>query len=376
MRRAILAYRLVVLGMLVAMAVSIALLARQSTALDARIASGEAHLSLVSKRLTDRERNALTRRDLGSLRNRLETRVAAAVERVTALEERASAVTRVIAAASESIVFLQGAYRFIDKETGRTLRYTVGPDGRPLATPRGPAVTLEGTGPPVESQFTGTAFLATPARVLITNRHVALPWESNAIAGDFAARGLEPIMQRFVGYLPSRSEPFDIELLAASKSADVAILEGAGIPADAPYLALNAVPPRPGDEVIVLGYPTGIRALLARADASVVETLQMDALADFWRVGEFLSERNHISPLASRGIVGQVTAATIAYDAETAQGGSGSPVLELDGKVMAINTAVIPDFNGSNLGVLATSIARMLRAFTPSVADRNDDEVS
>ena len=65
-------------------------------------------------------------------------------------------------------------------------------------------------------------------------------------------------------------------------------------------------------------------------------------------------------PLASRGIVGQVARATVAYDAETTHGGSGGPVLDIDGKVIAVNAAIIPEYGGSNLGVPAEFARRLL----------------
>ena len=104
-------------------------------------------------------------------------------------------------------------------------------------------------------------------------------------------------------------------------------------------------------EVIVLGYPTGIRALLARAGDRFVEGLAKRPELDFWGVARELAKAGLVTPLASRGIVGQVTSEAIVYDAETTQGGSGGPVLNLNGEVVAVNSAVIPEFGGSNLGV-------------------------
>ncbi len=64
--------------------------------------------------------------------------------------------------------------------------------------------------------------------------------------------------------------------------------------------------------------------------------------------------------MATRGIVGQVTSTTVVYDAETTSGGSGGPVLDLEGRVVAINAAILPQFGGSNMGVPASEGVALL----------------
>jgi S1-C subfamily serine protease len=51
----------------------------------------------------------------------------------------------------------------------------------------------------------------------------------------------------------------------------------------------------------------------------------------------------------------------VVYDAETTHGGSGGPVLNLDGMVLAVNAAVLPQFDGSNMGVPADEALRLLQ---------------
>ena len=64
--------------------------------------------------------------------------------------------------------------------------------------------------------------------------------------------------------------------------------------------------------------------------------------------------------MASRGIVGQRSPETVVYDAETTYGGSGGPVLDVEGRVIAINSAIIPEYGGSNFGVPAAFARRLL----------------
>jgi S1-C subfamily serine protease len=80
----------------------------------------------------------------------------------------------------------------------------------------------------------------------------------------------------------------------------------------------------------------------------------------FWEVGRALSVGGYIEPLYTQGIVGQVTDAMIVYDATTSTGGSGGPVVALDGTVIAVNTAVLVQFSGSNLGVPARHVRALL----------------
>ena len=80
-----------------------------------------------------------------------------------------------------------------------------------------------------------------------------------------------------------------------------------------------------------------------------------------------LSAAGQIGPLATRGIIGQVTESTVVYDAETTSGGSGGPVLSLDGRVVAINSAILRQFDGSNLGVPAGRAGRLLELAQPQL---------
>ncbi len=347
-------FRAGVLVLLVLLTLTTVILARRSFQLERRLEREVTRVSGLAELLERSGSAELTTDDLLSVLADLQGNLSVAKRRIEALEEGTGAAARVVALGSGATVFLQGSYGFTEPSTGRPLRLVLGPDGQPLRSLFGePAITAEGDGPVLEIFFTGTAFVATSDGLLLSNRHVALPWDFDEAARRVAARGYAPAMQRFVGYLPSIEEPFDVEILVAHESADLALLRCSRVTEDLPYLELDPDPPLPGEEVIVLGYPLGIRALMARTDARFVQELTQEDDLDFWTVALRLSQGGHIAPLASRGIVGQVTSQAIVYDAETTSGGSGGPVLDLDGRVVAINAAILPEFGGSNLGVPA-----------------------
>ncbi|MFK7848324.1 MAG: trypsin-like peptidase domain-containing protein [Rhodothermales bacterium] len=299
---------------------------------------------------------------IASLRDSLIVQLAAAQARIEILEAQSGASQRVIAAASKAVIFLQGAYGFEDDE-GTPLRIQQDKDGNTILDENGnPQILIGGNGPRAELFYTGTGFVVDQDNLILTNRHVAIPWEYDDTAKAMMARLLKPVMYRLIGYLPGVQEPFDVKLVSASDNADVAVLQCEEAPQNIAGLTLSDRVPAPGEEVIVMGYPTGLRALLARTNEVFVNQLLQETQLEFWTTAERLSNQGFIKPLSTRGIVGQVTAARIVYDAGTTHGGSGGPVLGLDGHVYAVNAAILPDFEGSNLGVPASEAQVLLSA--------------
>ena len=325
------------------------------------VESSAARLENVATALGRAREEALRPGDLAALREEVGQRLSSAAERLEALELRSGAIGRVIAASMPSVAFLQGSYGFRERSTGRMLRHVVSDDGFPLISPWGqPVLSPDGGGSVAEIHFTGTGLFVGESGALVTNRHVGMPWETGPAAGALAAGEFEPVMIKFISYLPGKTEAVPVALLLASESADLAVLIREDTSEAVPSLRLADAPPAAGDEVIVMGYPTGLRSMLAQSGAAFIEELQKTENTGFWSVAARLAEEGYIAPLASRGIVGQATPETIVYDAETTHGGSGGPVLDMNGDVVAINTAQLPEYGGSNLGVPAAKVRALL----------------
>lgn len=266
----------------------------------------------------------------------------------------------VLTDAAGSVVLIQGAYGFEDPETGRPLRFR--PDARRPRSIGDPLpVAPNADGPPLERRFTGTAFAVTGRGHFVTSRHLVRPWTHDRVARSLQQSGYRPVFRRLTGYLPGREEPVRLKVVAESDSADVALLRAPGLRDPPAPLRLGGEPPAVGASVYLLGYPTGLRALLVRSDPQFVASLERDSVnLDPWAVTERLAAEGRISPLTTRGIVGQVTSSAVVYDAQTTHGGSGGPVLGPEGRVVAVNRGVMPEFGGSNLGVPVRHVRRLL----------------
>lgn len=325
---------------------------RLNVLLQTQIDSSSARMDDFAGTLRRTREEALTPGDLEALQQELARQLSSNVERLETLELRSEANARVIAQSLPSIVFVQGAYGYRERSSGRMMRHVVDQLGRPMISPMGhPLLALDGEGPVAERQFTGTAFAVGMQGALVTNRHVALPWEKDANIAALNDEGLEPVMIKHVVYAPNRPNAYRVELVQASEEADLAILQIVDREEVIQGLKLANSPPVPGSEIIVMGYPTGLRSMLAQSGGDFIEELQETGDVNFWSVARRLAEGGFISPLSSRGIISQASATTVVYDAETTHGGSGGPVLDTSGRVVAVNAAILPEYGGSNLGV-------------------------
>lgn len=324
-----------------------------------------AELSSATDWVKRQQTEFISRGELEQLSESISSGLSEAQQRVAALEIKSGAAQRVVSDASRAVVFLQGAWAYQELASGRKMRYVVSEKGGPILTLDGkPLLSFDGEGPVASNQFSGTAFVISDTGQLMTNRHVAEPWSDDPAIAAMSKAGIEPVIEKFVGYLPGIAAPFDVVLEKVSDEADLAMLSCSDITGAIPHIPIAGQPPDPGDEVFVLGYPTGLRALVARSSPRFIERIGIEKL-DFWSIAGALAELDLVHPLASRGIVGQVSADAIAYDADTTKGGSGGPVLNLAGELVAVNVAILPEYGGSNLGVPVGEVNRFLYESAP-----------
>ncbi|OHB38833.1 MAG: hypothetical protein A2060_08170 [Planctomycetes bacterium GWA2_50_13] len=118
--------------------------------------------------------------------------------------------------------------------------------------------------------------------------------------------------------------------------------------------------------MVVIGYPAGVSAILARVEKSVMDELVYGLGLDFLGLADELSRRHLIRPLATQGHITDVLEDRVVFDAQTTIGGSGGPIIDRNGKVIAITYGVFTGFTGSNFAIPAKHVAEILE--TPAKA--------
>ena len=190
--------------------------------------------------------------------------------------------------------------------------------------------------------------------MIVSTGEASLPATRTGLdeAEALGERGFTPRFVLFRAFFPGEQEPFGLEVERRDEKVDLALLRMERRPHNVPVLPLDRTRrgAAPGQPVVVVGYPTGLEAILAKADAAQVRSLLRAHGTSSQRITEALSTAGLIRPSTTQGHIGDITPRQLVYDAPTDAGGSGGPVFGLNGKVIGINQAVMPN-TPSNFGV-------------------------
>jgi len=287
----------------------------------------------------------------------LERQLRTSNARLQRLETESTVAQDVIRSYSASVCLLHVVVGFRDKGSGLVLRYTtLSQAGSPLANANGEAqVQLGGIGPEVRMDAFGTGFLASADGRIVTNHHVVEPWWKNDDIAELLkqAPDIEPKVVEMTAYFPGISHGISVGLQKISSDADLAVVAGNLSGLNLKLLTMDDSPKAAvsGQPVVLIGYPTGVDAILARTSDDAVRSIAANTSGDAKSLMTELAHRNLIRPINTQGHIGDVLADKIVYDAQTTHGGSGGPLFNAEGKVIAVNVAMLRDFGGSNFAI-------------------------
>jgi S1-C subfamily serine protease len=167
----------------------------------------------------------------------------------------------------------------------------------------------------------------------------------------------QPRLKKLNAYFPDHTQPISLKFKVAGGRDDLAVclldLKDELLPTDIPVIPLesddNSV--AVGKTVVMMGFPSGIDRLLALLDDAESRSIQQRYGGSLDSLLGHLAESRRIQPLTTQGNITDVNSRRLAYDARTAEGGSGAPVFGPTGRVIGVNFAVFTENEASNFAV-------------------------
>ncbi len=275
-----------------------------------------------------------------------------------ALERERIAAERLIKEYSPGVCLIQGVYGFVEETTGEPLTFEEEEEGGFSAKP-------------IAHEYTGTGFLISKDGLVLTNRHVAEPWWGKGIFYPPSEFRLVPKFEVLRAFFPGIEKPLSLKVKKLSVEADIALLSIEVDGYDIPVLELDTTGKDVvvGEPIILLGYPAGLSAILAKLSQSAPDGMEMLKGLSFLNLAEELSNRGMIRPYATQGHVTDALPDKIIFDAQTTLGGSGGPLFNRTGKVIGINYGIFTGFKGSNF---ALPIKYALRLMSQEEVDEEE----
>ncbi len=212
---------------------------------------------------------------------------------------------------------------------------------------------------PVRTRVSGTGFVVANG-LIATNRHVVEPWFDDQEEQAQIRLGARARVEKLMAFFPDHSRPVELTDVTVSEGHDLAVahfkpLPDEPAPRPVPLAGIAAVP---GDAVVVVGYPMGVTAMLAKSPRKVYKRLAYSR--ETIDIARDLAQHFLIRPSATYGHLGDVVEDKLIYDAPTAQGGSGGPVFNSKGEAIGVNAAYIDGFAGGTLGISVEALKPLI----------------
>ena len=273
----------------------------------------------------------LTTVGIGTLFYTIYSSLTETTKRVELLEFESAIGEKIIKDFSKGICLIQCSFSLVDEVSGEPLK-------------------AWGNGRILTNNLTGTGFIISKNGKVLTNRHVVEPWWNQTAYLVPIEPGFKPRIEVLRAFFPNVKNPVLLKVEKVSEVTDVALLSFEPEGVDIPVLEidLSGMDAIEGEPVVLLGYPAGMNALFAKTDPDIAKEISK---LPFLEAAQELSNHHLIKPISTQGHISDVLNERIIYDALTAVGGSGGPLFNNKGKVIAINYGIFRGFSGANFGV-------------------------
>lgn len=300
------------------------------------------------------------------------------IEKVQKIGEQITFAQNIAERYSPGVCLIVGSYSFVERGTGRALRYESADEANdtPVDSSGHLLASVNGVGPAVQNEWTGTGFIVDEG-LIITNKHVVQPTANDPLAQIIMRQGagFRPRLDSLVAFFPSIKTPFELTIARISDHYDLALCLFRQKDAALPVLPLSSGDVRSiiGEPVVLLGYPTGVDGLLQRIDEAERRSLMNQHGRSAEDVAVGLADRGLIRPLTTAGVISDALPSRVAHSAHTTEGGSGGPLFDRDGRVIAVNQAILTSveggqsFGGSNFGVPVKAVTELLLVYRQDV---------
>src|SRR5262249_7079045 len=276
------------------------------TRLQSGVLTQQQMIDLSRRALEDQQRAA--KQQIEDLRSQIaagKTADASIQGRIQKLETEGKVAQKIIASYEPSVCLIRVVVAFRDHASGLSLHYAgLTGSGEPATDAHNnPLTSLGGSGPEVRVTVFGTGFLASANGQILTNRHVAEPWWQDDDFKEMLDQGLDPVIADMTAYFPAVTHGIAISTEKVSPAADVAVVKGnvSGLRINQFALAEGRGAAVSGGPVVLLGSPTALGAILARAGEETVKSIATASKGDPKQAMEELARRHLIRPVATQG---------------------------------------------------------------------------
>lgn len=174
--------------------------------------------------------------------------------------------------------------------------------------------------------------------------------------------GLEPRLVRLQAYFPDRPGPHELSVMKTSIQADVALVQLSPTSSGIASIPLRRPPPQAiaGEPIVDVGYPAGLEGLLARMDDKAAVELLKGTGRNLEKLVQDLVDRSLIRPLTTQGHVSDTVPNRVIHDAQTTIGGSGRPIFNSQGELIAAHSSIMTRFGVVGSGVPVARVVELL----------------